>query len=277
MPPEARRNAGWWHVAAATLRRDVLMARSYPVGFALGLASSLFGVLSILFLDAAFGDAAAGRLDDYGRSYFGFAVIGIGLSTFMATGLSGMASRVREGQLMGTLELLLVSPNPLPLLLFSSAIWAHMRALLTLALYVVIAVPLGMDVSRANWPVAILSLLLAVVAFNALGLVAAAYVVVLKQGNPVTLVLTAASSLLAGVLYPVAVLPDWLQSIAAFLPLTHALELVRRSLLAGDGLAELIAPLGSLILLTAILLPIGAWIVDRAVRVAKTDGSLSQY
>lgn len=253
------------------------MARSYPVGFVLGMAGSAFGVLSILFLDAAFGTAAEGSLDAYGRSYFGFAIVGIALSTFMATGLSGMATRVREGQLMGTLELLLVSPNPLPLLLFSSAIWAHARALLTLGLYLVIAVPLGMDVSRANWPVAILSLLLAVVAFNALGLLAAAYVIVLKQGNPVTLVLTAASTLLGGVLYPVSVLPDWLQSIAALLPLTHALELTRRSILVGEGLDALLVPLASLAALTAILLPIGAWIVDRAVRIAKTDGSLAQY
>lgn len=278
MPPrEGIREAGWWHVAAASLRRDVLMARSYPVGFVLGMAGSVFGVLSILFLDAAFGNSAAGSLDAYGRSYFAFAVIGVALSTFMATGLSGMASRVREGQLMGTLELLLVSPNPLPLLLFSSALWAHARALLTLGLYLLIAIPLGMDVSRANWPVAVVSLLLAVVSFNALGLVASAYVIVLKQGNPVTLVLTAASSLLAGVLYPVTVLPDWLQAIAWFLPLTHALELARRSILAGEGLDALFGPFASLLVLTAILLPVGAWIVDRAVRVAKTDGSLSQY
>lgn len=273
VPPRA----GWWQVATATLRRDVLMARSYPVGFALGLAGSLFGVLSILFLDAAFGDAAEGSLGGYGGSYFGFAVIGVGLSTFMATGLSTIASRVREGQLMGTLELLIVSPNPLPLLLFSSAIWSHARALLTLVLYFVVAIPLGMDVSRANWPVAIVSLALAIVAFNALGLIAAAYVVVLKQGNPVTLVVAAASTLLAGVLYPVSVLPDALRAVGALLPLTHALELTRRATLAGEGVDTLVVPLASLVVLTAVLLPLGAWIVQRAVRLAMTDGSLSQY
>ena len=274
---EGVRDAGWWHVAAATLRRDVLMARSYPVGFILGLASSALGVLSILFLDAAFGESAAGSLGAYGGSYFGFAVIGVALSTFMAAGLSGMASRVREGQLTGTLELLLVSPNPLPLLLFSSALWVHARALLTLALYFVIAIPLGMDMSRANWPIAIVSLVIAVVAFNALGLIASAYVIVLKQGNPVTLVLTAASSLLAGVLYPVAVLPEWLQAIAGLLPLTHALELARRAILVGEEVDALIAPLASLLILAVVLLVVGAWTVDRAVRIAKTDGSLSQY
>lgn len=274
---EIPRRAGWPRVATAMIRRDVLMARSYPVGFVLSLAGSVFGVLSVLFLSEAFGPAVDSEISTYGGSYFGFAVIGVAMSTFMAVGLSGMASRVREGQLMGTLELQLVTPNPLALLLFGSSLWAHARALVTLALYLGTGVLLGMDVSGANWVVALVSLVVAVVAFNALGLVAAAYVVVLKQGNPVTLVLTAATSLLAGVLYPVTVLPDWLQAIARLLPLTHALELMRRSVLGGEPFEALMAPLLSLVLLAAVLLPLGLWTVTRAVRVAMTDGSLSQY
>jgi len=124
---------------------------------------------------------------------------------------------------------------------------------------------------------AIVSVALAIVAFNALGLIAASFVIVIKQGNPVSLVVGLASALLGGVLYPTSVLPEWLRAIGQLLPLTHALELVRGSILAGEGIAELWQPFLTLAALTAVLLPIGLWACSRAVHIAQTDGSLAQY
>jgi ABC-2 type transport system permease protein len=134
-----------------------------------------------------------------------------------------------------------------------------------------------MDLGDANVPMALASLLLAVLSFNALGLFSAAVVIVIKQGNPVSLLISMASILLAGVLYPISVLPGWLQAIGQVLPLTHALELVRRSALGGEGIATLWGPFLILLALTAVLLPAGLWACERAVRIAQTDGSLSQY
>jgi ABC-2 type transport system permease protein len=121
------------------------------------------------------------------------------------------------------------------------------------------------------------SFALSIVAFNALGLLAASIVIVIKQGNPVSVLLGAASVLLGGVFYPVSGLPGWLQSLAQLLPMTHSLELVRRSMLEGEGLPTLWGPVLALAALTAVLLPAGLWASHLAVRIAQTDGSLSQY
>ncbi|HEX9438332.1 MAG TPA: hypothetical protein VF909_01570, partial [Roseiflexaceae bacterium] len=69
----------------------------------------------------------------------------------------------------------------------------------------------------------------------------------------------------------------WLRALAQALPLTHALELMRRSLLNGEGWAELQGEMLTLIGLTALLLPLGLLACALAVRVARTDGSLSHY
>jgi ABC-2 type transport system permease protein len=98
-----------------------------------------------------------------------------------------------------------------------------------------------------------------------------------QAGNPVSLLLGMASILLAGVLYPTSVLPGWLQAIGQLLPLTQALELIRGSVLRGEGIEALWGPFLSLAVLTAVLLPVGLWACSRAVRLAQTDGSLSQY
>jgi ABC-2 type transport system permease protein len=269
--------AGWSQVARATFIRDALMASSYRTGFVLSLGGSLLNILGVFFLSRAFGSNLGASIEQYGGNYFAFAVVGVAFSTFMGVGLTGLGSRIREGQTMGTLELMLLSPNRLGVLLFSSSLWSHAQALVTLLVFLLAGVALGMDLGDANIPMAAASLLLAIAAFNGLGLIAASIVIVIKQGNPVSLLVGMASVLLGGVLYPVTVLPGWLQAIGQALPLTHALELIRRSMLSGEGIGTLWGPFLSLALLTAVLLPVGLWACGRAVRLAQTDGSLSQY
>lgn len=274
---DPRRSAGWMEVMRATFLRDMWTALSYRVAFLMSLASSFVTIFGVFFLSEAFGGGLSAPIEQYGGSYFAFAVIGVAFTSLMALGLTGVSARVREGQVMGTLELMLLSPNRLGLLLLSSSLWAHTQALATVVVYLVAGILLGMDVGQANVPMVILSFVLSIIAFNALGLFAASIVIVIKQGNPVSVLLGAASVLLGGVFYPVSGLPGWLQGLAQLLPITHALELVRRSMLEGEGIATLWGPALALTVLTAVLLPAGLWACHLAVRIAQTDGSLSQY
>jgi ABC-2 type transport system permease protein len=261
----------------ATLLRDYRTAISYRAGFVLALGGSLVSVVGVFFLSKLFGPSQAAALQQYGGSYFSFAIVGVALSNLMSLGLTGMASRIREGQMMGTLELMLLSPNRLWLIFLSSSLWAHLQAIATLLLLIAFGLVLGMDLGRADIPMTLLALALAVVSFNALGLFSAAVVIVIKQGNPVAFLISVASILLAGVLYPMSVLPAWLQLLGGALPLTHALELVRHTALNGDGLAQVWPQLLTLVVLTAIYLPAGLWACRWAVRHAERDGSLAQY
>jgi ABC-2 type transport system permease protein len=269
--------AAWAQVIGATVLRDFRVAISYRAGFLLSLGGSLVSVVGVFFLSRTFGASAPTVLDRYGGSYFAFALVGVALSNLMSLGLTGMSSRIREGQMMGTLELMLLSPNRLWLIFLSSSLWGHIQAIVTLVLLIAVGIALGMDLGDANWPMTILAVVLAVLSFNALGLFSAAIVIVIKQGNPVAFLISVASILLAGVLYPMSVLPGWLQAISQVLPLTHALELVRRAALNGEGLATLWPSLAALVVMTALYLPLGLWACRSAVRLAQTDGSLSQY
>ena len=85
------------------------------------------------------------------------------------------------------------------------------------------------------------------------------------------------SWLVGGVLYPVAVLPDWLQKVAHVLPLTYALEGMRMALLQGYGLGRLSGSIGPLLLFTAVGLPLSLSAFSAAVRRAKMHGSLAHY
>ena len=113
--------------------------------------------------------------------------------------------------------------------------------------------------------------------YASLGLFAASLIILMKRGDPLGWAIRVTSAVLGGVFYPMNVLPGWLRALAQALPLTHALELMRRSLLNGEGWAELQGEMLTLIGLTALLLPLGLLACALAVRVARTDGSLSHY
>lgn len=266
----------WLSVPWAFFVRDFQLAVSYRSGFVLGLGGALVNVLLFFFLSRFFGPLGA-SLDDYGGSYFGFVIIGVAFTSFMAIGLSGLATKIRDAQMMGTLELMVVSPTRLPVSLLASSLWAHTFALLTVATYFVVGALLGMRIEVTNLPLGLLGMLLAVVSFNALGLLAASVVILIKQGGPVNWLVSTASVLLAGVFYPASVLPGWLQTLGQALPLTHALEIVRRSMLLGEGLDTLWPSFAALLLLTAVFLPLGLLACHLAVRAALRDGSLTNY
>ena len=90
-------------------------------------------------------------------------------------------------------------------------------------------------------------------------------------------ILGSMSSLLSGVFFPVAELPSWLQELSRLLPLTYALEGVRRALLNGAGIKEIRYEIGALVLFTAVLMPIAVLGFRLAIRHAKREGSLAQY
>jgi ABC-2 type transport system permease protein len=261
----------------AFIVRDFRLAVSYKAGFVFEVVGALVNVVLFFYMSEFFGSALSSELEQYGGDYFPFVIIGIAFTSYLGVGLSGIGSKIRDGQLMGTLELMLISPTRLPVTLISSALWAHAMATFGVATYVIGAMVLGAQFETEGLPLALLALGIAIVGFNAIGLTAAAVVILLKQGNPVDWLVRTGSILLAGVFYPASVLPDPLQGIAQVLPLTHGLDIVRRSLLLGEQLPELSGQFFALVGLTLVYLPLGVLACHFAVRIAQRDGSLTTY
>jgi ABC-2 type transport system permease protein len=100
---------------------------------------------------------------------------------------------------------------------------------------------------------------------------------VTKRTSPLARLLTLVTSLLAGVYYPIEVLPNWLQTASHLLPATFAFDALRRVMLQGESFANVSADLVALAIFTIILLPIGIGSFFFGLRWARIDGSLSEY
>lgn len=265
-------------VALAFLRRDFSLAISYRLAFFMQLGGILFNVAIFYFMAQLFGSAIAPQLETYGGDYFSFVLIGLAFTGFMGLSLSSFAQSVREGQMMGTLEIMLLSPTKLSAILLSSSIWSYLLTTFRVIVYLILgALVFGASLNQANYGTALLVLLLSIASFSGIGIISAAFVLLTKKGDPIAWALSGASSLLAGVYYPVAVLPDWLEPISRILPLTYALDAMRLSMLQGYSVYELRLDILVLLAFTLVLTPLSFFIFRQALRRAKKEGSLIQY
>jgi ABC-2 type transport system permease protein len=265
-------------VATAFLKRDISVALSYRISFAMQIFGIFFSVASFYFLSQLFGAALVPQLEQYGGDYFSFVLIGLAFSGYLGLSLSNFSSSIRQGQMTGTLEIMLLSPTRLSAILLSSSLWSYVNTTINVIIYMVVgALVFGFNVSNANFLTAIIVLVLSIASFSGIGILSAAMVLVVKKGDPIAWAFGGASSLLAGVFYPISVLPGWLTPFSHVLPLTYALDAMRLAMLKGYSLYQV--RLDALVLLgfALVLTPISFISFRYALRRAKKEGSLIQY
>jgi ABC-2 type transport system permease protein len=265
-------------VASAFLKRDLSLALSYRLSFLMQLGGIFLSVAIFYFLSRLFGAAVAPQLEAYGGDYFSFVLIGLAFTGFLGLSLSSFASSIREGQVMGTLEIMLLSPTRLSAILLSSSLWAYLLTTLRVVVYLLVgALVFGASMGQANVGSAILVMLLSIASFSGIGIFSAAIVLLVKKGDPIAWVLGSASSLLAGVYYPISVLPEWLEPLSRILPLTYALDAMRLAMLRGYSIYELRFDILVLFGFTVVLTPLAFMVFRKALKRAKMEGSLIQY
>lgn len=240
----------------------------------------LLGIVGTLIIFFSIGKLVAPgteSLVEYGGQYFPFALIGLVVSDYFNTGLRSFSNRLRLAQTTGTLEAMFTTAASPRLVLLFSGTWDFFVSTLRLALGIGISV-LFLDVHfDANVAAATVIALLSLATFVALGLFAAALILVIKRGDAVAALGNIFATVFAGALFPISVLPDWLRWVAYILPLHYALDGLRRSLLVGDGLAELSTNVAVLGLSVAVLVPASMFGLGFAIEYVRREGSIGMH
>ncbi len=159
-----------------TYLRGWLVWSSYRAQVVLTLVGWLVPVF-LFFLLAVFLGAAGssiGALD--GRSYVAFFVVGLAYQGFVSNLVGLLAQRIRNEQMMGTLEHVFLSPtSPGAVLAYSSLFGVLLNVLATVVILAVGWGVLGVPFA-INAPTVILATILLAVSSTGLGLVAAAFI-----------------------------------------------------------------------------------------------------
>lgn len=256
--------------------RDIRIAATYRIPFVLEAAEALFGTAAF-FYTSRFVDSPQlrGALPQ-GGDYFAFALVGFVFFDYLAAALDTFDRSLEEARDSGTLEHLLVTQTPLPVMLAGSAIYPFFATTIRIGVYLAWAALLfHFPLQGANWFAVVVVLIASLLAFSGLGILSASYLLLFKRGNPGKWILLGVSSIVGGMLFPVDILPAWLQLAARINPITYTLDAMRSALLAGASLHALWRPVSVLLLFAAILLPLSIAIFAVVLRRTKVTGTLS--
>ncbi|MGC1106682.1 MAG: ABC transporter permease [Candidatus Acidiferrales bacterium] len=260
----------------AFFRRDLAIARGYRGAFILQIFEALFGVATFYYLSRFVQSPELTRGLPQGGNYFAFALIGFALFDYLGVALDSFDKTLEDARQNRTLEALLVTQTSLPVMLIGSLIYPFVSTVLRTFVYLAWGILLfGFSLRGANWLGAILVLVASILAFSGLGVLSTSYLLLFKRGNPAKWFLLGISGLAGGMMYPVSVLPGYLQAVARLIPLTYSLQGIRAALLGGAAFRELWPSLIALLIFAAILLPLSFLVFAWALRRTKITGALT--
>jgi ABC-2 type transport system permease protein len=264
--------------AFAFIKRDFLLAISYKAMFVIQFLSIFFGVTVLYYVGEVFGNVASLVLNPYGGNYFTFLLLGIAFLDYHAVSLRVFSNSIQESQMMGTLEIILLSPINLSAMLWYSSLWGYIFTSLRFLVYLLLGVLLfGLNIGNANILTTFLILTLSIVSFASMGVFLAGIVMFFKRGDSINVILSSVSMFLGGVPYPIEVLPDWIRHFSNFLPLTHALNGMRMAIIRGYSPYQVLPEIAFLIIFSLIFFPLGTLFFKFTVQRAKINGTLTHY
>ena len=262
----------------AFVRRDWATERSYRLASVLSVGGLFLPLIGLYFLSKLLGSLDIQSLERYGGKYVPFLLVGLVITGYSGLALSAFTGSLSGAQVRGTLEPLLLTRATLPILFVGMSLYQVLRTTLLFVIYAAGAfLIVGVEFSGANFGAAVIVLVLIMAVLGGLGLFAASFTLVFKQSDPLTRGLLLASGFLSGAVFPVTMLPGWLQVVSKALPQTHALEAARLAVLQGASFSEVSGSIGALLIYAGVLVPFSVWAFGRAMRQAKMDGSLAHY
>ena len=263
---------------ALLFERDFTVARSYRAALLVQALESLFAVAGFYFLSRFIDSPQLEQSLPQSTGYFAFALVGLAFFDYLSVALHTFDESLREARQNGTLENLLVTQTSLPVILLGSSLYPFVLLSLRTTIYIGWGAALfGFPLRGANWPGAALILAASVLTFSGLGILSASYLLVFKRGNPVNWAVVGLSSVVGGMMYPVSVLPKWLQVVARLIPVTYSLEGMRAAILGHASMRELWPSLAGLLAFAAVVLPVSLLVFSWALRRTKVTGTLTHF
>lgn len=263
---------------SAFLKKDFLIESSYKLAFLCNILAVLFSVLAYFFIDKLFGYKIVAELEEFGVNYFSYVLLGMAFFSYVGSGLGSFSRQIHNEQMQGTLEAVLLTPIKVSTLLFSMVLWNLIFATLETAIYIILGkFFFKINFTNVNLVSALVILILTIASFSALGILSASFVMVFKRSNPFGWILNSVGGLIGGVYFPIAVLPQWLQFLAQFLPITYAIRAMELAVYRGASLVSLKKEVGFLLFFSVILLPLCVSYFKYALNKARRQGSLSFY
>jgi ABC-2 type transport system permease protein len=256
------------------VQRNYFLTKRYFMWEVVWLVYVTMNAMAITFIGAGAGEFGARDA----KEFMTFLLVGALLWNYMSVLFDVLSETVSWERWEGTIEYTFMSPSSRVTHLLGMGFYAVVYGILQTALTLgVCYLFFDLDLSRANYGGALLVLAVASVSLVGFGIVAAVLPLLSpEKGQQVSYIVSSVLLLVSGVYYKISVLPEWMQAVAVFSPVTYALEGTRDALLEGAGLAELWESIRVLLVMGVVFVPLGIFIFHLGERYAKRTGKLKR-
>lgn len=252
------------------MKRDILSFSTYKMNIAILVLTALFGALSFAFLGSNTSMQAV--LERYNMDLTTYLIIGLAFNTYLAQSLTLVQKTINPW----ALEEVLVSPTELRTFIVGSSLWGFIWSTIVVVIYLAIGVfAFGINLT-INIAGTILVLVLGIGTFIGFSMIGAGILILTKQGDPVTALITITTSLFGNVLFPPQVMPLALQAISYILPQYYFFTSIRL-MLTGWTIPMILPQILILALMCAIIVPLGYAVYSWCLKTARKNGTLSWF
>jgi ABC-2 type transport system permease protein len=253
----------------AFIERNFFLSRRYWGWEVAFLLYSAAGALSISLIGAQAGDP---RL-------LPTLMVGAIFWNYLSVVFSWIAETISIERWEGTLEYTMMAPVRRSTHLLGCVAYAMVYGLIHTAAILVAMVLFfpTLSISHADGGTVAAFMVLGSFSFVGIAMLAAILpLLYVERGAQMTFVIQSVLLLVSGVYYSIDVLPGWMQVISHISPATYALDGVRKGLIDGVPLGQLVGDIWPLIVMGIVLIPVGLWAFGRAERYAKRTGKLKR-
>ena len=262
----------------AFVRRDFKITLSYRMGALGGLLGIVVQVIALSFLGKLVDPSHLPVFDGTRATYVEFVVVGVCVNMTVLLLMHELSRALRNEQLTGTLESLLVTPTRIGTMQVGSTIFNVLYVPLRLCLFLgVIAIVFGLDLHVGGiLPATALTLEFLPLLWG-IGLIAAGAVLAFRRGAGTIGGGVMVLSIGSGVFFPLSVLPSWLARLDAYNPFAIVLAALRDALIGGAGWQALATPMLELLPLAVASVAAGVFVFRFFLRRERRLGTLGLY
>jgi ABC-2 type transport system permease protein len=224
----------------------------------------------------------------FDSSLLTYMFLGTAFYNYVGAVTSGMGwTVVQDREVFKTQNNIYSAPVAVPFYLIGQGIARFFMASISVVIILAVGIGLvgiGVDLRQINWPLFVGALALGVGALTSIGLAVSGLMLLTGTASwALGDLLASALLVFSGAVFPIDVLPAWLQPIGLALPITYWLELIRRALMttpyptATLGAWSSLSLAGALCVLTAAITLVATawfrWCEHRARRLGLLDRS----
>jgi ABC-2 type transport system permease protein len=256
-------------LVVATTRVFLLRYASNPI---LLIRSPLTPVLILIGFHLAYD--VSGQHTVGTASAMGFLVTGMLATGAWSSTVWGSGNAIQNEIYEGTISSVIAAPGRISAVITGYGIGSIIFGLPALLMSVLVGLGFGARFRIDDPVAATLSLLAVYVCCLCIGLGFGGLFVLTRQSNAMSNFLQTPIYLLAGFFVPRSALPNWLQKASDLLPIAHAIDALRASVLTGASLTDVLPTLGAAAGTSVLFLAAGLWGLHRLDDAVRRRGTL---